>query len=104
MKNKLPLEHEIQSAILDYLNLIHVMAWRCNTGAIKLGNRYVRFGKKGMADILGILPNGKLLAIECKRPGGRMTLEQEQFINDIKENNGVAFMADSLDTVMRLIK
>lgn len=57
----------------------------------------MRFGLKGSSDILGILPNGQFLAVECKREkGGRLSEEQIEFINKINENGGFAICVNSL--------
>ena len=42
----------IQDLILDWLAAKHILAFRMNTGALKIDKRYVKFGVKGMADIL----------------------------------------------------
>ena len=44
----------ILDAILDYLQAIRVTAWRMNVGAIKIDERFVRFGVEGFADVLAI--------------------------------------------------
>lgn len=42
--------------------------WRNNTGALELGDRFIRFGIKGAPDIMGVY-GGLAIGIECKRPG-----------------------------------
>jgi hypothetical protein len=61
------------------------------------------FGEKGISDILGCSPDGKFVAIEVKKPGGKPTPEQWDFIDAVKRNQGIAFVAYSLDDVMRTI-
>ena len=96
------LERDIQKVILDWLACIGVFAWRANTGAVaanyKGKSRFMRFGPKGQADILGILPSsGRLLAIEVKREGEQPTEDQERFLERIRNNRGVAIVAHSLE-------
>ena len=65
---------------------------------------------KGIADILGILPTGRMLAIEVKKPGWappspgakafRHHQEQQRFIDTINANGGVAFFASSIEDVI----
>lgn len=98
-------ENDIQRAILDYLTVSGVYVWRQNTGAFAGEHKgkkwFVRFGAPGMSDILGILPpEGRLLAIEVKRPGERPTQKQAAFIEQINSLGGVAFWVDSLDAVV----
>ncbi|MDR0731206.1 MAG: VRR-NUC domain-containing protein, partial [Treponema sp.] len=52
-------------------------------------------GLKGSSDILGLLPGGRFLAVECKAPDGRLSPEQRQFLADIKAQGGLAIVARS---------
>lgn len=54
----------------------------------------------GIADILGVLPGGRFLAIEVKRPGSRLTVDQDAFLGKINASGGLAFMASSLEEVI----
>ena len=45
-------ESPVQRLILDWLAAEHILAFRMNTGVAKFDDRFVRFGTKGMADIL----------------------------------------------------
>ncbi len=90
-------ENVVLSQCLEYLKLVGVFAWRNNTGACKIGKRYITFGYVGSSDILGILPNGQFLAVECKREkGGRLSDKQKEFLNRINENRGFAICVNSL--------
>jgi hypothetical protein len=42
---------------------------------------------------------GRFLAIEVKRPGGKATQEQQQFIDTINAAGGLAFVAHSIEEV-----
>lgn len=120
-------ESEIQRAILDYLKTVPgVVAWRSNTGAFsgehKGKRRFVRFGIKGMADILGwqLWPQvitdcahplassfsptiPRVMAIEVKRPGGHLTLAQTDFLALVKRAGGLAIVAASVDEVRQAL-
>ncbi len=50
----------------------------------------------GVADILGVLPNGRFFAIEVKGKGDKLSDEQVEFISNIIKNGGLAFVAHSL--------
>lgn len=54
---------------------------------------------KGVSDILGILPDGRLFAIEVKAGKNTATPEQKEFIKQINDRGGVAFVARSIDDV-----
>ena len=93
-------EREIQRAILDYLAAQHILAWRANTGAFrgtyKGQERFVRFGLKGQPDIFAVLPPfGRLVAIEVKRPGGKLSVHQAAFLDAIARQGGIGLCVSS---------
>ncbi|MBL8967690.1 MAG: VRR-NUC domain-containing protein [Spirochaetaceae bacterium] len=101
-------EGEVLNACLEYLRLRRVYAWRNNSGAVKLRgaagarDRFVRYGKPGSSDILGILDDGRFLAIECKAPRGKGPTEaQRDFLEDIRKRGGLAFVARSVEDMER---
>jgi hypothetical protein len=49
-------------------------------------------GLRGVADVLGVLPGGRFLAIECKGPRGRLTAEQAAFLENVVKAGGVALV------------
>lgn len=58
---------------------------------------------KGASDLLGIW-RGRFLAIEVKRPGGKLTDDQVRFLAMINQAGGVAFKAESIRDVERELK
>ena len=96
-------ESEVLKQCLEYLKMRNIFAWRNNSGAVKNGK--LRYGMPGSSDILGILPNGQFLAIECKREkGGILSDKQVEFLSRIKENGGVALVVHSLNDLEKNIK
>lgn len=89
-------ESDVLAACLALLRLRGIPHWRANTGGAWLTGkqgkpRPVRFGVPGCSDILGIVPgSGRLLAVECKRPGGRLSDAQAAFLGVVRANQGVA--------------
>ena len=96
-------ENLVKNSILEYLRIKSIYAWSNNSGAVKVGvgpaSRYVRYGKKGSSDILGILDDGRFLAIEVKTAKGRATPDQVEFLADINKRGGLGFIARSVDDV-----
>ena len=72
-----------------------MVAWaeRMNSGAVRIGGRFVRFGWTGCPDVLGQLLDGRLLGVEVKAAKGRLRPEQTIFLERIRAAGGVAFMA-----------
>ena len=54
---------------------------------------------KGIADIIGVY-HGRFLAIEVKKPGGRVSPDQKKFIDTINAEGGIAFVAYSVEEVI----
>jgi hypothetical protein len=87
-------ENSVKGSCLDYLAIRGIFAWPNNTGAVQVdGKRFVRFGRKGSPDILGILPGGRILCVECKSKRGRQTAEQKDFEAEVTRRGGVYVLA-----------
>jgi len=100
-KQELP-EKDIQRDIMDYLAARRVFCWKEHSGGLPMqgGEWMMPIGLKGKSDILGLLKGGRFLAIEVKRPSGKLSLYQEEFIKNINDNGGLAFVARSIDDVI----
>lgn len=105
-KKLVALESDSLAEVLMALQAHKDVAWirRQNTGAAKVGNRFVKFGWKGCSDLLGQLKDGRFLAIECKRKGGKLSSEQEHFLSMVNQFNGVAFVATSYKDVFEKLR
>jgi hypothetical protein len=89
-------ENRVKRECLDYLKLRHIKAWSNPSGAVRIRpGKFMSFGLKGSSDILGLLPGGRFLAVECKAPDGRLSPEQREFLADIKALGGLAIVARS---------
>lgn len=95
-------ESVVLRSCLDYLAIRGIFAYRQNTGAaVTESGSFVRFGLQGGSDIVGILPGGRFLAIECKRSrGGRITQEQANYLAEINRHGGLAMVVRSVDDLI----
>ena len=106
-----PSEAEILRAIIQLLHRHPRVAqcWRQNSGTFQERNRdgstrYIRANtQKGMSDIMGILKDGRTLAIEVKSRTGRMRPGQEEFLQTIRQAGGVAGVCRSVEDAVRLL-
>ena len=89
--------------VLQALNTHPAVAWceRMNSGAMRIGGRFVRFGWPGCPDVLGQLKDGRLMGCEVKGPTGRLRTTQALFLERIRAAGGVAFMARDCCDVLR---
>lgn len=78
------------------------VAWveRQNSGAIRVGARFVRFGWRGCSDVIGQLKDGRLLACEVKARRGRLRPEQAVFLDRVRRFGGVGIVARNANDVI----
>lgn len=89
-----------------------ITTWRNNTGLAWTGSetqkqgrnlliidyRPIHFGLcKGSSDLIGIGPGGQFLGIEVKRKGGRVSAEQQRFLDFLNNSGARGIAAWSLD-------
>ena len=96
------------AALVEVLKVLRnhpAVAWceRQNSGAAKVGGRFIRFGWRGCSDVLGMMKDGRLLAVECKAKGGRLRPEQAAFLDLVRRFGGVAFVAYDCRDVLRVL-
>lgn len=99
-------ESEIQRAILDYLHAHGIIAHK-QAGIGRVAGRQTSWSKggtNGISDITGVLPGGRALKIEVKRPGGKASKEQAAYIVACQKAGAVAFIAESVEDVDRGLK
>lgn len=92
------LEADSLMEVLQALRTHSAVAWvrRQSTGIAKIQGRYIQFGWAGCSDLLGMMKDGRLLAVECNRPkGGRLSTEQAHFIDMVNQFGGCGFVATS---------
>lgn len=103
-------EKQIENEILRWLSYHGIFAWKNQSVGIynPVRKAFMRSTNphhiKGVSDILGVMKDGRILAIECKSKYGKPSPEQTMFIQKIKDNGGVAFIARSLDEVVEAFK
>jgi hypothetical protein len=94
-------------AVLKYLRLRTDVAWveRLNSGAGQLSftdgakSQWMRFAWRGAPDLIGQLTDGRILCVEVKRPSGKLRPDQHAFLDVVRKQGGVAFVARSIDDV-----
>jgi hypothetical protein len=106
-----PSEADILRAIMALLKHHPRVAqcWRQNSGTFQERNRdgstrYIRANTaRGMSDIMGVMKDGRTLAIEVKSRTGRMRPGQEEFLQTIRQAGGVAGVCRSVEDAQRLL-
>lgn len=93
------LEKQIENNILSFLEEIGLFCWKNQTTGIFDAKKGIyrrsnnKFHLTGVSDILGLMPDGRFLAIEVKSKNGRISINQMAFITLINSHGGVAFVS-----------
>jgi hypothetical protein len=111
VKKKPPLESEILREICEALQEKGIFFWRTNNMP-SLGRFGVdgkarframpKFAAKGVADILCV-HNGHFIALEVKRPGGKLRPEQAEWGTRVVVNGGYYYRVDSKEAALAAI-
>lgn len=88
-------EQDIQTSIMNYIKSIGGLPVKFNNMGI--------YATAGVSDILACI-KGRFVAIEVKKPGGKPSALQLNFINAINSIGGIAFWTDNLDDVKDKLK
>jgi Holliday junction resolvase len=87
-------EKDITREIRGYLRIKGVWHFKVHQG---LGSA------PGVADIIGC-HKGRMLCIEVKTDKGRLSPHQEVFLEKVKQEGGLAFVARSVEDVIQNLK
>lgn len=101
-------ESQIQRVILDYLAAKHILAFRMNTGAMKIDDRFMLFGVAGMADILAFTSNQSYFNtfpvwIEIKTATGKQSDLQKSFQKQVEEHGHTYIVARSIEDIEKFL-
>jgi hypothetical protein len=98
----------LKNQILDYLKYKNIFCWLTNVQGTynRFTNTYYKNPRllSGVADIIGVLPNGRFFAIECKVGKNKQTPSQIEFQKNIEANQGVYMVATQLEGVETYLK
>lgn len=97
-------EAAIQAKIIKWLERHGFVYHRINSGTFfgASGHR-VRGAKKGSSDLV-VCYKGRYVAIEVKAEDGTPTVEQQDHIDRVNAQGGLAFVARSVDDVKRFLE
>lgn len=77
--------------------------WRQETGAAYRGDKLIRYGKVGSADISGIMQNGRRLEIEVKTGKAQQSPGQKMFGEMINQMGGLYLVARDVETTLTTV-
>lgn len=95
-------ESALRDQIFSYLTRIGLLVWKDYQPNAKPGKGYSR-SKTSVADILGVMPDGQFLAVEVKKPDGKVSMGQWQWLERVRRSNGFVIVATSVADVQTQI-
>ena len=114
VKKPVVFEREIQKLILDALSIHPLVAHieRINLRAGRLygkdgkPSRFMRSCRKGRVDLDGFTVDGRVIAIEVKRPSTRNDLSDEQraYIDQVKRAGGLSGVATCYEEAEAIVE
>jgi hypothetical protein len=78
--------------------------WRNSVGGATFHGKHYRLGEPGSSDLLGFTTAGKIIAIECKAPRGKLTKAQERFLGRVRSAGGISGVARSVDEALTILE
>lgn len=99
-------ESELKSEVIRLLKLKGIFCWNNrNVGVYnpKTG-KYIPSPVRGVPDIIGVLPNGRMIAIEVKTRRGQLTVYQKEFLMQLEHNNALVGVVRSIEDVVKLLE
>ena len=102
-----PTEAEVTQQVVAACQILGFEIKRQNVGGSHFPNadgstRYVAFGEAGDPDWTGVLPFGRALGLEIKRPGERPRPEQLAKLRQLNAQGGVGLWVDDAAIFLRL--
>lgn len=77
--------------------------WLNNTGAVKIGKGFIRYGHVGSSDWLGLTVDGRMLCIECKTGDARQSFHQRIFQEQIERMGGRYYLIRSVEEAIKIL-
>jgi len=103
-------EDALQIAAIDFLRMAapDLIVWFVPNGgnlSKAQAGRFKAMGlRKGVSDLHMLLPSGQLGVIELKSRKGQLSIEQDQFIEDVFRGGGRSAVARSVEDVERTVR
>lgn len=110
-------ENNVCAACFRWLKMQGAFVWRNNTRTVMVAGkggkpRPMFFGLPGSPDIIGVLPGGRFIGVECKKPlgprggtnGSVQSDDQRAFQNECEKVGGLYVLARDVDDVRKAVE
>lgn len=98
------LEKVAQQHILKWIHDQGILMMATNTKCYPVNGKWLKLcGQPGWADLTGMLPSGRFLAIEVKSKVGKVSPLQQEWINRVNRAGGLALWARHVDDIKDIV-
>lgn len=97
-------ETSLARAIREALSVLGVVAWREQSGQVRVRRGYMHLAPEGTPDVIGYMPDGRLLAIEVKCGKGKERPEQTEWLAKAKAAGCVVGTVRSVAEAVTLVQ
>jgi Holliday junction resolvase len=98
-------ESQLGRAIIDAINITGLgVAWRCQSGMVKVRGAFMHLAPEGTPDVIGYLNDGRMLAIEVKLPKEKPSQRQVDWLERAHRRGVVCGIARSVDEAIAIVR
>jgi hypothetical protein len=109
-RNQSKCHTELVNSCLELLHMHGILSWKNHVGAVRMGKRFLRFGVRGLPDILFVQNGhfggiaGRLGGIEVKTGTARQSREQQIMQAKFEAQGCLYWVVRSIDELDSLLK
>ena len=96
-------EADVIRALREAAKTFSVLLWRTSPFARTSTGGRRKTQSVGIPDWLGMAPDGRVIAIEAKRRGGSLSIEQLDVLRQVGRAGGLAFVVCTTDGALALL-
>ena len=92
--------------LIEFGSSPNLFIWKNHTGVARSldSQRIIKYGLQGSADIIGLISDGRFIAIECKTGSAKQSPKQVKFQLAVERFGGVYILAKSVDDFREKLK
>lgn len=90
---------KLVAAVVHLLSLKGINHWKNNVAAMKIEDRFVRCGERGLPDVIAIGAGGRLVGLECKTGTGDLSPKQLEWQAKFEKSGALFVVVRSLHDV-----
>ncbi len=105
VEKKVSHSQTVNSVLIEISKLEFVRMWRNESGAFRTkSGKWLHYGLKGSADLIGIMAGGYFICIEIKVGKDKQSTFQESFQRMIEKHGGYYFIVNKPEQAVPILR